>query len=57
MTGGTGSIGQSIVKKALQDNAKSVKVFSNDENGLYEMEQIFPDKKIEYGKLKTLFFE
>ena len=48
MTGGTGSIGQSIVKKALQDNAKSVKVFSNDENGLYEMEQIFPDKKIEY---------
>jgi len=48
VTGGSGSIGQSIVKKALEDGAKSVKVFSNDENGLYEMEQIFTNKKIEY---------
>ena len=48
VTGGSGSIGQSIVKKALDDGAKSVKVFSNDENGLYEMEQIFRNKKIEY---------
>ena len=37
VTGGTGSIGQSIVKKALEDKSKSVKVFSNDENGLYEI--------------------
>jgi len=48
VTGGSGSIGQSIVKKALEDGAKSVKVFSNDENGLYEMERIFTNKKIEY---------
>ena len=48
VTGGSGSIGQSIVKKALDDGAKSVKVFSNDENGLYDMEQIFTNKKIEY---------
>ena len=48
VTGGSGSIGQSIVKKALEDEAKSVKVFSNDENGLYDMEQIFTNKKIEY---------
>ena len=48
VTGGSGSIGQSIVKKALADGAKSIKVFSNDENGLYEMEQIFTNKKIEY---------
>ena len=48
VTGGSGSIGQSIVKKALDDGAKSVTVFSNDENGLYEMEQIFRNKKIEY---------
>jgi len=48
VTGGSGSIGQSIVKKALEDGVKSVKVFSNDENGLYEMEQIFTNKKIEY---------
>ena len=48
VTGGSGSIGQSIVIKALEDGAKSIKVFSNDENGLYEMEQIFTDKKIEF---------
>jgi UDP-N-acetylglucosamine 4,6-dehydratase/5-epimerase len=48
VTGGSGSIGQSIVKKSLEDGAKSIKVFSNDENGLYEMEQIFTNKKIEY---------
>jgi len=48
VTGGTGSIGQSIVKKALEEKVNTVKVFSNDENGLYEMEQTFTDKKIEY---------
>ena len=48
VTGGSGSIGQAIVIKALEDGAKSIKVFSNDENGLYEMEQIFTDKKIEF---------
>ena len=48
VTGGSGSIGQSIVKQALEDGAKHVKIFSNDENGLYEMEQIFTNKKIEY---------
>jgi len=55
VTGGSGSIGQSIVKKALEDGAKSVKVFSNDENGLYEMDQIFTNKKIEYvvGDIKN----
>lgn len=48
MTGGTGSIGQEIVIKAINDGAKFVRVFSNDENGLYEMEQIFTNKNIEY---------
>ena len=41
ITGGTGSIGESLVKKALISGAKHVKVFSNDENGLYEMELEF----------------
>jgi FlaA1/EpsC-like NDP-sugar epimerase len=48
VTGGSGSIGQSLVTKALEDGAKAIKVFSNDENGLYEMEQTFTNKKIEY---------
>jgi len=39
VTGGSGSIGQSIVTKALKDGAKSIKIFSNDENGLYEMDK------------------
>jgi len=49
VTGGTGSIGQSLVKKAILDGAKSVKVFSNDENGLYELEEQFAkNKKIQF---------
>lgn len=43
ITGGTGSIGEALVKKALSANVKKIKVFSNDENGLYEME-------LEYGR-------
>lgn len=49
VTGGTGSIGQALVKKAISDGAKHIKVFSNDENGLYEMEMEFQKyKNIEY---------
>ncbi|MEM2160977.1 MAG: SDR family NAD(P)-dependent oxidoreductase, partial [Candidatus Nitrosotenuis sp.] len=48
VTGGSGSIGQSLVKQALMDGAKSIKIFSNDENGLYEMEQNFVGEKIDY---------
>lgn len=43
ITGGTGSIGEALVKKALSASVKKIKVFSNDENGLYEME-------LEYGR-------
>ncbi len=38
VTGGTGSIGETIVRRALSEGAKSIKIFSNDENGLYELE-------------------
>ena len=34
VTGGTGSIGTALVKKAIFDKAKLIRVFSNDENGL-----------------------
>jgi len=37
VTGGSGSIGTALVKKAIIDKAKLIRVFSNDENGLYEM--------------------
>jgi len=45
VTGGTGSIGQALVKKAISDGAKHIKVFSNDENGLYELELDLGNKK------------
>jgi len=49
VTGGTGSIGTALVKKAIIDKAKMIRVFSNDENGLYEMESEFGNyKNIEY---------
>lgn len=49
VTGGTGSIGEVLVKKSLLYGAKSVRVFSNDENGLYEMESnIGKNKKVEF---------
>mgnify|MGYP001569669371 CR=1 FL=1 len=49
ITGGTGSIGESLVKRAITDKAKSIKIFSNDENGLYELESLL-------GKQKNLDF-
>ncbi|MGY5142908.1 MAG: polysaccharide biosynthesis protein [Candidatus Nitrosopumilus sp. bin_32a] len=45
ITGGSGSIGESITKKALLDKAKLIRVFSNDENGLYEMESTYGNNK------------
>ena len=49
ITGGSGSIGESITKKALSENARLIRIFSNDENGLYEMEST-------YGKNKNIEF-
>ena len=49
ITGGTGSIGHALVQRAISDGAKHIKVFSNDENALYEMEIEFQKfKNIEY---------
>jgi len=49
ITGGTGSIGSAIAKKALLDNAKIVKIFSNDENGHYVLErELNFNKKIHF---------
>ena len=67
VTGGTGSIGTALVKKAIFDKAKLIRVFSNDENSLYEMESeyekalknvlclmILADKKIEDNEIITV---
>lgn len=39
VTGGTGSIGSAIVRRLLQYEPRVVRVFSNDENGLFTLEQ------------------
>ena len=49
VTGGTGSIGSTIVRKAIRDKAKIIRVFSNDEFGQYELEN-------ELGKHKNISF-
>jgi UDP-N-acetylglucosamine 4,6-dehydratase/5-epimerase len=49
ITGGSGSIGESLTKRAISDGARLIRVFSNDENGLYEMESKYKNhKNIEY---------
>lgn len=48
VTGGSGSIGKEIVRKSLSDGASLVRIFSNDENGLYETELEFSGKNVEY---------
>ena len=37
ITGGTGSIGASVVRALLKTNCKTIRVMTNDENGLYEL--------------------
>jgi len=49
ITGGSGSIGESLVLNAINQKAKMIRVFSNDENGLYEMES-------QYGNYKNIEF-
>lgn len=39
VTGGTGTIGSSIVRKLLNYDPKVVRVFSNDENATFELQQ------------------
>jgi len=49
ITGGSGSIGEALTQRAIFDKAKLIRVFSNDENGLYEME-------LKYGIHKNIEF-
>lgn len=46
VTGGVGSIGSEIVKSLLKYGPKSVRVFDNNETGLFDLEQKLQSKKI-----------
>ena len=55
VTGGTGSIGSAIVRKLLQYEPKVVRVLSNDENGLFNLEQellSYPNLRFLVGDVK-----
>lgn len=45
VSGGTGSIGSAIVRKLQKKMCKVIRVFSNDENGLYELSEKINEKK------------
>ncbi|HME18338.1 MAG TPA: polysaccharide biosynthesis protein [Nitrososphaerales archaeon] len=49
ITGGSGSIGTEIMKSVLKYSPKKVRIFTNDENGLFELAQ-------PYGKLPNVEF-
>ena len=43
VTGGTGSIGSEIVSHLLKYNPKTIRIFSNSENELWETQNRFKD--------------
>ena len=43
ITGGTGSIGSVLVKRLISEKPRSIRVLSNDENGLFELSQELQD--------------
>jgi len=49
ITGGSGSIGTEILRSVLKYSPKKVRIFTNDENGLFELSQ-------PYGKLPNVEF-
>jgi len=50
ITGGTGSIGSGLVRKLLEFNPKVIRIFSNDENAQFDLEQELK----EYDNLRFL---
>lgn len=48
ITGGSGTIGQFIVKKLISTDCKKIIIFSRGEDKQFSMQQCFSDKRIEY---------
>lgn len=46
VTGGCGSIGSEIVNKLLDLNVKAIRIYDNDESGLFKIQQKLTTKKI-----------
>ena len=48
ITGGTGSLGRALTKKLLEQNVKTVRIFSRNENKQIEMENSFNDPRLRF---------
>lgn len=46
ITGGTGSIGLGIIKQIIKFKPKAIRIFSNDENSIFEVRRIVGDNPI-----------
>jgi len=44
VTGGTGSIGEAIIKQLLKHNPSTIRVLSNDENSIFELRRTLGEK-------------
>ena len=45
ITGGTGSLGQALTKRLLENNAKTVRIFSRNEASQIEMESKYQEQE------------
>ena len=56
ITGGTGSLGQSLTKRILQTNVKTIRIFSRNESKQVSMESKFNDKRLRFliGDIRDL---
>ena len=48
ITGGTGSLGRALTKRLLDQNAKTVRIFSRNESKQIEMDSKFNDKRLRF---------
>ena len=48
ITGGTGSLGQELTKRLLENDVKAVRIFSRNESKQIEMEITIKDERIRF---------
>ena len=48
ITGGTGSLGTALTKRLLEQNPKTIRIFSRNESKQIEMESSFDDDRLRF---------
>ena len=54
VTGGTGSLGQALTKRLLDEGAETIRIFSRNENKQVSMEEKFIQDNVSYSKKNVL---